>query len=253
MRTLVKACGDRMLEAVTSLTPERKYQSKDAQQPNVLLVNGLTAKAFWSEEEFVTDITVLESQVKDIVKEFENVYNKVWPEGWYLNNTPEGEWAVYHLINQGAKVQANADKCPKTYEILENLAGSMSTSKNLFANASFSVVQSGTHISPHYGPTNVRIRCHLGLRVSDPVTSYITVNGEKASWQAGKCLIFDDSFLHEVHHSDVKGKARAVLLIDMWHPNLTLSERDLIDEIFKFKKCELITVPPIPIPISPLG
>ena len=33
---------------------------------------------------------------------------------------------------------------------------------NLFGNVAFSVVESGTTIAPHHGPSNIRIRCHLG-------------------------------------------------------------------------------------------
>lgn len=231
-----------MSQAVTRLRSEgREYEVEDQQQPNILFVEGLSAKPFWTEEEFVSDITILESETEDIISEFENVYENVWPEGWLVNTTPAGEWAVFHLLNQGIYNKKNCQKCPKTCAILKKLVGAMSQSKNLFGNASFSVVQSGTDISPHYGPSNVRIRCHLGLKISDPEFSFITVNGQRSSWEAGKCLLFDDSFLHEVHHSGEA--ARAVLLIDMWHPELTQPEIDLIENLFKFQN----TVQPIAI------
>lgn len=47
-------------------------------------------------------------------------------------------------------------------------------------------------------PTNTRIRIQLGLEV-------------------GRCLIFDDSFEHEVEHSGPD--ARVVLIADLWHPD----------------------------------
>ena len=239
-----------MSQAISSLHEEHRYLATDKQQPNVLNINGLLAKPFWTEEEFVSDVTILESETSNIVGEFEHVYNNIWPEGWLVNNTANGEWAVFHLINQGCFVKANCDRCPKTFDILKKLVCAMSNSKNLFANASFSVVQSGTDIAPHYGPTNVRIRCHLGLKVSDPQSSYITVDGKRGSWEAGKCLIFDDSFLHEVHHEDVEQEARAVLLVDMWHPELTETERQTIGNLFKYQKTDLPSVPTIPIPIT---
>lgn len=250
VKTAVSNCSDRMSRAISCLEHERDYQSADKQQPNILYVDGLSAKPFWSEEEFVSDITILESEIGSIVSEFENAYNNVWPNGWLVNTTPTGEWAVFHLINQGAYIKSNCEKCPQTFEILKKLVSSMSTSQNLFANASFSVVQSGTDIAAHYGPTNVRIRCHLGLKVSDPQSSYLTVDGKKGLWEAGKCLIFDDSFLHQVHHSDSDSEARAVLLVDMWHPELTESEREIIDDLFKFQKPPTPAIPSIPINIS---
>jgi aspartate beta-hydroxylase len=47
----------------------------------------------------------------------------------------------------------------------------------------------------------------------------LRVSSEVVSWQEGKCLVFDDSFEHEVwNKSDCE---RVVLLIQFWHPDLT--------------------------------
>ena len=46
----------------------------------------------------------------------------------------------------------------------------------------------------------------------------IRVGDEIREWRAGECLIFDDSFEHEVWH-DGEGD-RIVLICDMWHPEL---------------------------------
>ena len=249
MKTDTANCGDGMQSAINSLNKPREYQLTDQQQPNILYVDGLSAQTYWTEENFVSDITILEANTEQIIREFEHVYNCVWPDGWLVNNTPSGQWAVYHLINQGIPIKKNCDTCPKTYAVLQQLVSTMT--KSVFANASFSVVQSGTHITPHYGPTNVRVRCHLGLKVSNPDMSYITVGGEKGSWETGKCLLFDDSFLHEVHHTDIEQQARAVLLIDLWHPDLTQTEKDLVDNLFKFERAEIPVRSTIPVPMAP--
>lgn len=249
VKTETENCRQGMQTAISTLNKPREYQLTDPQQPNILYVEGLTAKTLWTEEQFVSDITILESHTSDIIKEFEHAYHCVWPDGWLLNNTPTGQWAVFHLVNQGMPIKKNCESCPKTYEILKKLVAIMD--KNVFANASFSVIQSGTDITPHYGPTNVRIRCHLGLKVSDPDMSYITVGGEKGSWEAGKCLLFDDSFLHDVHHTDLEQQARAVLLIDLWHPDLTQTEKDLVDKLFKFERAEIPVRSTIPVPMAP--
>lgn len=249
VKTHTEKCGEAMQRAISSLNQPRKYEITDQQQPNILFIEGLTAKTFWSEEEFVSDITLLEAHTQEIIREFEHVYNNVWPDNWLLNNTPTGQWAVFHLINQGIPIKKNCDICPKTYEVLQKLISRMN--ENVFANASFSVIQTGTVISQHFGPTNVRIRCHLGLRVSDPDMSYITVGGERGVWETGKCLLFDDSFLHEVQHTDIDNQARAVLLIDMWHPDLTETERDLVDNLFKFERAEIPVRSTIPVPMAP--
>lgn len=40
--------------------------------------------------------------------------------------------------------------------------------------------------------------------------------------QEGKCVIFDDSFLHEA--ANLSDKPRVVLIVDVWHPDLTSVE-----------------------------
>mgnify|MGYP001791972439 CR=1 FL=1 len=247
-RQLRHSVGSRLNEALTTLSGERSYQSHDLQQPNILLVRELSASPIWSDDEFFSDITMLESRVDDITREFNNAYLNLWPTGWLINNTASGEWAVFHLINQGAAVKKNCDECPLTYGVINQLVGSMQ--ENVFANVSFSVVQPGTSISPHYGPTNVRIRCHLGLQVSRPDTSYMTVNGRRVSWKYGRCSIFDDSFLHGVDHSADNPDPRAVLLVDFWHPELTELERSTIDSLFKFQRPATPTIHTIPIRYS---
>lgn len=45
------------------------------------------------------------------------------------------------------------------------------------------------------------------------------------NWIPGKCLLFDDSFLHEVWHKGPEGEPRIVLLFDFWHPDLSEIEK----------------------------
>jgi len=49
------------------------------------------------------------------------------------------------------------------------------------------------------------------------------VGGEKRAWQAGKCLLFDDSFVHE--SKNPSRELRVVLIVDTWHPELSQRER----------------------------
>lgn len=61
----------------------------------------------------------------------------------------------------------------------------------------------------------------------------LTVSGMNRKWQTGKCLLFNDAFPHGVTHlgSDEKGP-RCVLIVDLWHPDITMQERNSIDYIF---------------------
>ena len=66
-------------------------------------------------------------------------------------------------------------------------------------------MKAGTIVWPHTGPTNCRLRCHLGLKVpNDWQNVNITVADETRHWSDGQVIIFDDSFEHSVRVRTVK-------------------------------------------------
>ena len=126
--------------------------------------------------------------------------------------TDKGRWNVAYLYNMAKLVKENADRCPKTLSALAKFPGA-----GVAGQVYFSIMTPGTHVRPHCGPTNVRIRCHLGL--TEARNCWIRVGDRKLQWSPGRCIVFDDSFEHEVwHHGDTP---RAVLIVDFWHPDLT--------------------------------
>ncbi|CAB1341088.1 unnamed protein product [Coregonus sp. 'balchen'] len=92
----------------------------------------------------------------------------------------------------------------------------------------FSVMQSGTHVWPHTGPTNCRLRMHLGLVVPKTGCKIRCTNDTRA-WEEGKVLIFDDSFEHEVWQD--ADSYRLIFIVDVWHPELTQYQRQTLSPI----------------------
>jgi aspartate beta-hydroxylase len=95
-----------------------------------------------------------------------------------------------------------------------------------------SILESGTDIRAHTGPSNARLRAHVCL--SNPAAGsasqpYMIVGGERIEWQEGKVVIFDDSFEHEVHYpsrvDDESSSERVVLIVDLWHPEVEEGEK----------------------------
>lgn len=43
------------------------------------------------------------------------------------------------------------------------------------------------------------------------------------TWTEGKIMVFDDSFEHEVWHNGTT--YRLILIVDVWHPDLTAHEK----------------------------
>ena len=68
------------------------------------------------------------------------------------------------------------------------------------------VMDPGTHVTPHCGPTNAKLRCHLGLVVPD--SSVIRVADQKIHWRELGCIVFDDSLEHEVWNPDAERAVR---------------------------------------------
>ena len=87
----------------------------------------------------------------------------------------------------------------------------------------FSCLMPGTRLRAHCGPTNARLRMHMGIIVPKaPNSPKIRVGDEIRGWQEGKLFIFDDSFEHEVWNY---GELRIALIVDLWHPGLDTPEK----------------------------
>jgi aspartyl/asparaginyl beta-hydroxylase (cupin superfamily) len=54
-----------------------------------------------------------------------------------------------------------------------------------------------------------------------PQCTMMRVGSTWREWEEGRCLVFDDSFEHEVRHTGgVTAGQRVVLLLRFWHPDL---------------------------------
>lgn len=71
---------------------------------------------------------------------------------------------------------------------------------------------------------NARLIVHLPLIV--PGQCALRVGNETRAWREGELLIFDDSIEHEAWNSSQE--PRIVLILDVWRPELTAKERDLV-------------------------
>jgi aspartate beta-hydroxylase len=163
---------------------------------------------------------ILEKHAEVIRREYHSIQARLGshPEGLVA----KGVWDIYKLYGAGAKHRANCQRCPVTTRVIESLPHCC----DWIGLAYFSVLQPGTHIRAHCGRTNARIRYHLGIETPDG--AHLRVTDQTVSWERNKCLIFDDSFEHEVCHT---GKhPRVVLVVDLWHPELLQQERELLED-----------------------
>jgi len=73
-----------------------------------------------------------------------------------------------------------------------------------------------SHIVPHWGDTNVRLKIHLGIKVPEGTLMRV---GERLVWKEGRCVVFDDSFEHE--GGNLSAEHKIILLFDIAHPALS--------------------------------
>ncbi len=130
-----------------------------------------------------------------------------------------GRWEQVTFYETGHRFADACARFPVTAEVLDGIPETSAAGVGV---ASLSWLYPGTRIKPHCGGSNGRLRVHLGLRV--PGGARLRVGPETLTWAQGRCLVFDDSFEHEVWHD---GEApRVVLLLDVSHPDLDPGTRD---------------------------
>ena len=118
-------------------------------------------------------------------------------------------WKTFGFYGFGTRIHKNCARCPETARLLDALPG--------VQNAMYSILAPGYHIPPHYGPTKTIIRGHLALKVpQERDQCWIRVEDEILHWDEGKCIVFDDTFEHEVYNNT--DEERVVLFFDVIRP-----------------------------------
>lgn len=139
----------------------------------------------------------------------------------------DARWSAFHLFRNGLPIADHAARCPATMAALAQaplprIAGTAPM-------ALFSILAPHTHIPPHNGMLNTRLICHLPLIVPDGCR--LRVGAETRDVRAGEVLLFDDSIEHEAwNDSDAP---RAILLFEVWRPELTEAERRALTVMFE--------------------
>ncbi|KAL7374166.1 hypothetical protein ABVT39_023056 [Epinephelus coioides] len=198
-------------------------------QRSLYNVDGLKAQPWW---------TAKETGYTDLVKTLERNWKTIRDEalavmdqntGMFIpeeeNLREKGEWGQYTIWQQGKKVGNGCQGVPKTCALLERYPEATGCKRGQIK---FSVMQPGTHVWPHTGPTNCRLRMHLGL-VIPKQGCRIRCTDQTREWEEGKVLIFDDSFEHEVWQD--ADSYRLIFIVDVWHPELTAYQRQTLSPI----------------------
>ena len=145
----------------------------------------------------------------------------------YLGGDRDGRaWDAFFFHRHGEPFDAHLQACPKTTAALSGVP--LTRIPGHAPEVLFSVLAPQTHIKPHHGVTNTRVVTHLPL-VIPPGDCRLVVGGQAHAWQEGRCVTFDDTFLHEAWNRT--DQRRVVLILDTWHPDLTEPERIALSDL----------------------
>ncbi|XP_032152069.1 aspartyl/asparaginyl beta-hydroxylase isoform X2 [Sapajus apella] len=192
-------------------------------QRSLYNVNGLKAQPWWTPKEtgYTDLVKSLERNWKLIRDEGLAVMDKA--KGLFLpedeNLREKGDWSQFTLWQQGRRNENACKGAPKTCTLLEKFPETTGCRRGQIK---YSIMHPGTHVWPHTGPTNCRLRMHLGLVIPKEGCKIRCAN-ETKTWEEGKVLIFDDSFEHEVWQD--ASSFRLIFIVDVWHPELTPQQR----------------------------
>ena len=148
-------------------------------------------------------LSVIATELKDnysvILNEYHNLRSvrkndyKLATDEHKLHQGESWEWNSYIL--KGKRQADFAIHCPKTVEILESFQRPTLMSDVPFSYTFFSTLGKNTHIDSHYGPCNLRLRCHFPLIVP-PGDCAMLLADQKFSWKEKEAIFFDDTYLH---------------------------------------------------------
>lgn len=133
------------------------------QRPGLFFLPDLPSAPFVPRDAQRHDVELLESSFPAILRDFGAVNwdfsgSAPLPRGWSL---PLAPGCYQLLLYQAGRCQpSNCRRCPGAYRALRGLRSFMSA--NTFGNAGFSVLLPGARLENRCGPTNARVRCHLG-------------------------------------------------------------------------------------------
>jgi aspartyl/asparaginyl beta-hydroxylase (cupin superfamily) len=197
-----------MASGLASRPPAAPYQRAE------FIVPGLTARP-WHDAADLPITTMLTRHWREIRAELDAALAARSGFQHYVtvddaDDVVPREWKALYLRQGTMRFPGNRSQCPRVTAIINADA-------RVGELVAYSALDPGGHIKPHGGIWNCRLNVHLGLVVPDGCG--LRVGAETRTWSEGECLVFDDSFEHEAWNRG--DRTRFVLLLSVWHPELT--------------------------------
>ncbi len=184
-------------------------------------VDGLTAQPlpdpgqFWFVHHLERHFAEISAEIRAVLGGVDDPVRPTVEDDWLLR---AGSWQQAYLFREGEWQEDVCARLPVTQAILAEIPEMTTLSPGVIL---LSRLAPGTHIMPHCGSTNAVLRVHLPIIPAEGAS--IRVGTETSTWEEGRCLVFDDSFEHEVWHRGEED--RVVLIMDVLHPGVDAAHR----------------------------
>ena len=121
------------------------------------------------------------------------------------------KWNIFDLGGSGRFSSKAKELVPFTCKLLETFPEITSCEKG---KVYFSMIPGNAKVAPHYSMLKhyERYRHQLCLQTVEGVDAFIEVSGDQRGWTQGKCISFDDAFIHHVENNSEY--TRIVLIYD---------------------------------------
>ncbi|GKY98218.1 hypothetical protein MPSEU_000779500 [Mayamaea pseudoterrestris] len=195
-------------------------------------VPGLSVKPFWDTTK-MDWCGKLQKHFQAIRNEFISVAlaengsieqrgNNVWAGALTKNAAEYGDsWRTLVLMDRGRWDSVNCNLFPVAAQAVQDCGVDA-------VEVFFARMQPQTRIEPHSDFTNFVLTSHLPLIVPYAGTNQcrLTVGDTTREWIDGELMLFDTSLIHDaINDSD---RARYILMIRLWHPDLTAVEKQAL-------------------------
>ncbi|MFZ4650137.1 MAG: aspartyl/asparaginyl beta-hydroxylase domain-containing protein [Rubrivivax sp.] len=138
----------------------------------------------------------------------------------YVSGREGASWDALFFFRHGRRYTENHARFPRSSALLDSL--DLCVIDGQAPEVCFSILQPGSRIEPHHGVTNARVVIHIPLKVPQGCFLELTDVG-RHHWREGEAFVFDDTFEHSAENPTQE--VRGILLMDAWHPELTMPER----------------------------
>ncbi len=183
---------------------------------------------FADQSRFVAAWAELRDEALKLAEDLSRIprFHELMAEQADISANDQRDWRMFVLKAYGVDIKSNQARCPCLAALLQECPEVIS--------ATLSFLAPYKHIPEHRGPFRGVLRFYLGLSVpcdkrGRPDTELL-IDGSSFRIGDGECLLWDDTYPHEVRHDSAR--PRVALLLDVRRrslpPGLTLLSGALI-------------------------